>query len=139
MLQGVLFLEGCYEVHYDGTATGKVQMIRQGLYYRIICRCCLPDHLVCRLYAVWENGRENLGVVVPEGDGFVLDRKIPAKKLSENGLHFILSTGYNKANGKLVKVCPEEPFLYIDRLKNAFLDTENGKISIRIEENPEAV
>lgn len=118
---------------------GKVQLIRQGLYYRVICRCQLPVDLVYRLYAVLENGRENIGVVIPEGDGFLLDKKIPVKKLGGNGLRFVVSTGGNKVDGKLVPVSPEEPFLYIDRLKNAFLETDNGKVSIRLEENPEAV
>ena len=132
-------MEGFYEVLDGNAVVGKVQMIRQGLYYRVICRCHPSDNLVRRLYAVHDGGRENLGVLVPEGDGIVLDRKIPVKKLHGNVLRFILSTGGNKTEGKLVAVCPEEPFLYIDRLQNAFLETENGKVCIRLAENPETV
>ena len=118
---------------------GKVQLIRQGLYYRVICRCRCSDDQVRRLYAVWNDSRENLGVLVPEEDGFLLDRRIPAKHLGSDGLKFILSSGGHCREGMLVPVSPEEPFAYIDRLKHAFLETENGKIQIRIKENPEAV
>lgn len=132
-------MEGIYEVQDGNTAVGKVQLIRQGLYYRVICRCHLSDDLVRRLYAVHDSGRENLGVLVPEEDGIVLDRKIPVKRLHGNAMRFMLSTGGNKTEGKLVAVCPEEPFQYIDRLQNAFLETENGKVSIRLAETPETV
>ena len=132
-------MEDFYEVQDGNAVVGKVQLIRQGLYYRVICRCYLLDNLVRRLYVVHDGSRENLGVLVPEGDGIVLDRKIPAKKLQHDALRFILSTGGNKMEGKIIPVSPEEPFLYIDRLQNAFLETENGKVSIRLAETPETV
>ena len=132
-------MEGCYEVFNGNDVVGKVQLIRQGLYYRVICRCCLSEDMVRRLYAVQENSRENLGVLVPEEDGLVLDKKIPVKRISDKTTRFLLSAGDSKMRGKLVPVSPEEPFLYIDRLKSAFLETENGKVNIRIEESPEAV
>lgn len=132
-------MEEYYEVSDGNAVVGKVQLIRDGLYYRIICRCQLSGDQVRRLYAVLESRRENIGVLIPEGDGFVLERKIPAKKLSGSNLQFSLSAGGHKIEGKVVPVCPEEPFLYIDRLKNAFLESENGKINIRIEEAPETV
>lgn len=78
-------------------------------------------------------------MVVPDGDGFFLDRKIPAKRLSGDNVRFVLSAGSTAISGKFVPICPEEPFLYIERLKNSFLQSEHGKIGIRIEENPEAV
>ena len=132
-------MEGCYQVYDENVVVGKVQIIRQGLYYQIICRCSPGDDMVRRLYADQDGTRENLGVLVPEGDGFLLDRKIPVKKLSGERVRFVLSTAGTKRAGKLVPVCPEEPFLYIDRLKNAFVETQSGKMCIRIEENPEAV
>jgi len=50
-----------------------------------------------------------------------------------------LSAGAGELNGKFVPICPEEPFLYIDRLKTAFLESEQGKIGIRIQQHPEAI
>ena len=139
MLQGAFCLEGYYEVYLGNHAAGKVQILRQGLYCRVICRCRIDSDQVYRLYAVSEDSRENLGVVVPEGDGFLLDRKIPVKRLGNGKLRFVLSCGVGGLPGKFVPISPEEPFFYIDRLKTAFLQSERGKVGIRIEENPEAV
>ena len=130
-------MEGAYEVTLGKTGVGKVQLIRQGLYCRVTCRCQVPDDQVYRLFAVMDGHRENLGVVVPDGDGCILDRKIPVKKLTAQSISFLLSSGEGTVSGKFVPVSPEEPFLYIDRLKTAFLQSEHGKIGIRIEETPE--
>jgi len=131
-------LDGFFEVYQGNRIAGKVQLIPQGLYVRVICRCRIEGEQVYRLFAVSGDHRENLGVPVPEGDGFLLDKRIPAKRLAE-GVRFLLSAGAGELNGKFVPICPEEPFLYIDRLKTAFLESEQGKIGIRIQQHPEAI
>ena len=131
-------MEGIYEVFLGTAPVGKVQLIRQGLYYKIQCRCRIEGDMVYRLYVVTGGSRENLGVVVPEGDGFILEKRIPAKRLGEGNMQFLLSTGAGVDRGAFVPICPEEPFRYIDRLKNAFLETENGRVGIRIQENAAA-
>ena len=139
MLQGVFLLEGCYEVFFGNRVAGKVQVMRQGLYYHLICRCRIPSDQVYRLYGIGGSIRENLGVLVPEGDSFLLDKKIPTKRLEGELLRFEVSSGQSIRSGEFIPICPEEPFLYIDRLKTAFLQTEHGKVGIRIEKSPEAV
>lgn len=129
-------MEGVFEVRQGSRVAGKIQVIPQGLYVRIICRCRIEGQQVYRLFAVSGNHRENLGVPVPEGDGFLLDKRIPAKRLGD-GVRFVLSAGAGALKGEFVPICPEEPFLYIDRLKSAFLETQQGKVGIRIEETPE--
>ncbi len=131
-------MDGFFEVYQGNRIAGKVQLIPQGLYVRVICRCRIEGGQVYRLFAVSGDHRENLGVPVPEGDGFLLDKRIPAKRLAE-GVRFLLSAGAGELNGKFVPICPEEPFLYIDRLKTAFLESEQGKIGIRIQQHPEAI
>ena len=129
-------MEGQFEAFLAGRPVGKVQVIRQGLYCRVICRCMLPKEGVYSLYALQDNRRENLGVVIPEGDGFWLDKNVAAKRLGEGKLQFVLSSGVQHLSGQFVQISPEEPFLYIDRLKNAFLESENGKNGIRIKTHP---
>lgn len=130
-------METCYEVYLGKSAAGKVQLRRDGLYVRVTCRCQADPGQIFRLYAVTDRGRENLGVLVPEADGLLLDRKIPAKRLS-GSLRFEISTGTGRPEGKFVPICPEEPFGYIAELKNAFLETEQGRVGIRTEKRPEA-
>ena len=120
-------------------SVGKVQLLQQGLYCRVICHCQASAEEVYRLYAEVDGRRENIGIPVPEGDGLVLDRKIPAKRLGEGTIRFFLSSGNGCEGSAFVPICPEEPFLYISRLKTAFLESEQGKVGIRIENHPEAV
>ena len=115
-----------------------MQLLREGLYVRIICRCVMPDDEIYRLFIVQGDKRENLGVLVPEGDGLILNKRIPAKRFGGGVPAFTVSSGCGTQMGEFVPICPEEPFLYIHRLKSSFLQSENGKIGIRIERNPEA-
>lgn len=131
-------MEGIFQVYLGNLPAGKVQVIRQGLYYKITCRCQINGDMIYRLYAVTGDKRENLGVVVPDGDGFVLEKKIPIKQIGEKEPQYILSMGAGFDRGTFVPICPEEPFAYIDRLKTAFLETENGKIGIHLQQNPGA-
>lgn len=135
----MLCLEGIYEVSYHCSPVGKVQVVQQGLYYHIICRCVVPDGKICRLYVLWGKHRENLGVVVPDEQGFFLDRKIPTKRFGEGMPTFELHGEAQERFEDFVPIIPEEPFAYIDRLKTAFLQSENGKIGIQVDKSPNAV
>ena len=130
-------MEGSYGVYLGDTQVGKLQIIQEGLYYRLICRCQVPENMVYRLFAVTESGRENLGVVVPEGDGCVLQRKIPATRL-QKGSRFLLSARGEEECGKFVPVYPEEPFSYIAQLGNAFLEVRNGQPGLCWKDKPGA-
>ena len=139
MHQGAFCLESFYEV-YEGTQQiGKVQVLRQGLYYRLICRCNVQSDQIYRLYLHNAGAREKLGVLIPDGDGMFLDKKIPVKRIGEGEFRFSVSTDQSAAVGTFIPIQPEEPFAYIDRLKTAFLKTENGKVGIVTEEKPETV
>ena len=131
-------METCYEVQFGNETVGKVQLRREGLYLRITCRCVVPGKEIYRLFVQQGNTRESLGVLVPEGDGLVLNKRIPAKRFAEGIPTFLVSSGSGSRTGEFVPIWPEEPFLYIHRLKTAFLESEYGKVGIRIEKNPEA-
>lgn len=117
-----------YEVFFGSQPVGRVQVTKQGLYYRFFCRCRISGDVVCRLFAQCGENRENLGVVVPVEDGFGLDTRIPAKKLGEGEMEFrLIPKTEQVSQGKFVPISPEEPFLYIQRLQNAFLVYQDGK------------
>lgn len=117
-----------YEVFFGSQPVGRVQVTKQGLYYRFFCRCRISGDVVCRLFAQCGENRENLGVVVPVEDGFGLDTRIPTKKLGEGEMEFrLIPKTEQVSQGKFVPISPEEPFLYIQRLQNAFLAYQDGK------------
>lgn len=134
MQQGGVVLEGNYGAYFGNQLVGKVQVIRQGLYYRFVCRCKLSGDVVCRLYVRCGEKRENLGVVAPVDSGFGLDTKLPVKRLGEGKPEFQLLPKHEAAAGKFVPICPEEPFAYIARLKDAFLTYKDGQAGIMVKE-----
>ncbi len=109
---------------------GKVQVLRQGLYYRFICRCQLTGDVMCRLYVRCGQRQESLGVVVPVGTGFGLDTRLPVKRLGEGPMEFQLIPKWDSAGVRFVPIYPEEPFSYIEKLKDAYLARQGTQIGV---------
>lgn len=126
-------MEGKYDVTLNGSTVGQVQVIREGLYYRFVCRCSLSDD-VCKLMVSTGNRQEKLGILVPSEDGFQLETKLPAKRLGEGKPEFFVVPNRPVLSGKFVPIYPEEPFSYIEKLKDAYLSRQNGQLGIFIQE-----
>lgn len=124
--KGAVVLEGFYPVYFGAQAVGKVQVLREGLYYRFHCRCRLSGEVVCRLYVTCGEKQESLGVVVPMEDGFGLDTRLAVKHLGNEEPRFTLGPRREKQEKKLVPISPEEPFAYLSRLKDAYLAYQDG-------------
>lgn len=83
-------MEGYFEVTLNGEGAGKVEVCPQGLYCLFRCRCRFPAGKIYRLAARWADHWENLGIPVPAGDGFYLEKKLPRKRLGEGKPEFLL-------------------------------------------------
>ena len=125
---------GDYTVFFGNQQVGKVRVQRQGLYYSFHCRCRLTGDVVCRLYVSCGGRQENLGVVIPEGDGFGLDTRLPVKRFQEGEPSFSLIPKHEEPSGRFVPIVPEEPFAYIERLKTSFLVKKYGQMGILLED-----
>ena len=112
-----------------------MRVTRQGLYYRFVCRCKLTGDVVCRLYVSCGGQQENLGVVVPVGEGFGLDTRLPVKRFREGEPAFSLVPKHQAASAQFVPIVPEEPFAYIERLKTSFLVKKYGQMGILLEDH----
>ena len=123
-------MEDTYGVYFGSQLTGKVQVLRQGLYYGFHCRCKLTGEIVCRLYVICGEKRESLGVVVPMDGGFGLDTRLPKKRLGEGKMEFLLIPKHDIPQGSFVPIYPEEPFAYLTRLENAYLARRNGETGV---------
>lgn len=122
----------CYDVLLGQERVGKVEAARQGLYLYIDCRCRLSGEVIYRLQLTCGECHENLGVLVPEGDCFSLKTKLPVKRLGAGSLLFRVVPRHSELAGMFVPIRPEEPFSYIHRLKQAFLEKRNGELGARI-------
>ena len=68
-----------YLIHFGKEPVGKVRVSRQGLYYCFQCRCNPSEDTVARLIVANGSFSENLGILVPMGNGFGLDTRRPVK------------------------------------------------------------
>lgn len=109
-------MEENYAVMYRKEQVGKLQMQKQGLYCRLQCRCQLPGDDIYRLRMLAGEDSTHIGVLVPEGDGFVLDKKIPAKRIPSGQLNFVVRGNRDEESREpekreeSPKEIPEKPF-----------------------------
>ncbi len=111
---------------------GKVQVISEGLYVRIVCHAELYGSVMYRLVAVCDGRRESIGILAPQNGGYGLDRKIPAKRMKTENLEFILIPSHERADGRFIPLHPEEPFEYLDRLKDAYMERQKDQVGVVI-------
>ena len=123
-------MEGTYGVYLGKQLMGKVQVLRQGLYYRFICRCRITGDVICRLGVICQGRQENLGVVIPMDGGFGLDTRLPVKRLGEGEMEFVLIPKWAAGEGRFVPIYPDEPFGFIEKLKDAYLTRKDGQLGI---------
>lgn len=119
-----------FDIRMGNEVVGTVHVERQGLYYCFSCRCRLSGAVIYRLSVSCNGHHENLGVLVPMGDVFGLDTKLAVKRLGEGVLQFLVLPKHPQSQRQFVPIHPEEPFRYITRLQNAFLEVRDGQIGV---------
>ena len=119
-------MEGIYEIRLGDRPVGTAAVTREGLYYRFQCRCRLETDSVCKV----EAGDVRLGVLVPEGEEFVLNTRLPIKRFPEKLADFRIRSDRPVLQGRFIPIKPEEPFAYIERLKDAYLTRQEGQVGI---------
>lgn len=126
-------MNGEYDIQMGREVVGTATVEQQGLYYRICCRCNLSGSVICRVTVSCNGHHENLGVLVPVGNAFGLTTKVAIKKLGKGSFQFRAMPKHQKSESRFIPIYPEEPFAYISRLENAFLETINGQVGVVVE------
>ena len=127
-------MEGNYPLIFGSREVGTVQVTTEGLYYRFRCRCRMSGDVISKVIVACGGTQERLGILVPEGDGFSLNTRLPMKRLGEGKQEFRILPNRETMKGKYVPIKPEEPFSYIERLKDAYLAYRNGQACAVIKE-----
>ena len=125
-------MEGTYEIYLGDKPIGKAVVQRQGLYYRFDCRCCLEHDRMYRLSVECDGHHENLGILMPAGGDHRLTKKLAVKRLGKGYLTFRASPKHPASTARFIPVYPEEPFAYITRLQEAFLEVRSGQVGVVI-------
>lgn len=121
---------GTYDVRMGDRSVGTVTVEKEGLYYRFSCRCSLSGEVMCRLWLHCGGRETDLGLCVPMGDGFGTDKRLPAKQCGEGTPVFLLRPKETQLRGNFIPLSPEEPFRYIHRLQDAFLERRGHQLGI---------
>ncbi len=123
-----------YEIIGSDIVVGTAQVKKEGLYYRFICNCTPPDKAIYRIYVSDGVNQWDLGICVPEDDGFVLKTRVPAKFFKIDNFSFSLIPV--KSNQTLTPVETDKPFEELEKLKTARFLVENGQPGIVIDPVP---
>ncbi len=125
-----------YEIVFGDKTVGKASVIKEGLYYKISCLCKPPDQKLYRIRVSDGMTEKDLGLCVPEENGFTLRASVPAKYLKGDSLLFTMvphdrkSTELEKQVGVFVQTGGS--FSQLDKLRNARLRLINGQTMIVI-------
>ena len=123
-------MEGVYDILLGGRAVGQAAVFQNGLYLYFECRCRLSGETVFRIRVSCGGKEEDLGIPVPEGRDFLLRRKLPVKRLGTGVPEFRLEPKGMQLPENWVPVRAEEPFAYLTRLQDAFLEVRDGQVGI---------
>lgn len=119
-----------YDILLGGQTAGRATVVREGLYYCFDCRCDLGGETIWRIQVRCGERTEDLGIPVPEGGRFVLRRRVPVKRLGEGEMTFRVIPRQTEFRGKFIPLSPEEPFRYLRRLEDAFLQIRDGQVGV---------
>lgn len=113
-----------FPLYYLGNVVGKVEVVKQGLYYYIKCRFNGNRKERYNLIARCQNGETDLGTCGIISDEVGIDRRVSVNSLQGEAQVFYLLV-YDKS----VTVCSVDilrPFNYLDKLERAVLKINNG-------------
>ena len=125
---------GSYDICQGADKVGTAVVTREGLYYRISCRCRFGGEPMRRILMTIGDCQTDLGVCIPIDGRFGLEKRIPCKNLAAGTPEFRLMPKYRRTDRIFVPVYPEEPFAYMARLKDAFLEIRDGQMGVLIKE-----
>lgn len=125
-------MEGKYPVLDGNEVIGWVIVSRQGLYYCIQCRCTMIRKEVYKLQAVMEGQVHHVGVLIPVGEKFGLDTKIPVKKMNQKISGFIVVCDNDTLKDLFVPVSSEKAFPDLTYLKEARFQRRGNEIGVVI-------
>lgn len=118
-----------YDIFMDGEAVGTASLEKEGLYWKIRCRCDLPGEVPHQI--TLKAGEEiDLGLLVKEDDGFCLTKRIAMKRFGNAYPSFLAKPRITKPKESFHSIVPDKPFAYIERIKDSNLEEKNGELGI---------
>ena len=79
-----------YDIYLNFEKVGFADVVQEGLYYRITCRCKFNNTAVYRVIIKTCRDIINLGICIPQNNEYTLTKRIPVKRICSGKLSFFL-------------------------------------------------
>ena len=119
-----------YKLYREQNLVGEVEMNREGLYYRICCRC-KPTKEILRLIHRGSGGELLIGVCGPASWGFGIERWVPIKALG-NGPHCFYLAEPQDVPVKFYALNHQIPLQLQDKLEQCRFAVRDGVPGLQI-------
>ena len=103
----------CKDIVLNGQVIGNCIITKEGLYYRFQCNCQFDDRGVHKLFIKMNRNIFPLGICIPMGDKFILNKRIPIAQIGDAISSIIADDTRSSCQ-------PND----LSRLQNAFLDSK---------------
>ena len=113
-----------YKLYRQQRPVGKVELTREGLYYRIRC-CCEPTKEILRLICKGCHGDVLVGVCGPAGWGFGIERRMPVKSFDSDPQEFYLQ-GQKERQRDFFELTHQLPDVLQDKLERCRFMVRDG-------------
>ena len=120
-----------YPIMLGDQHVGEAEVFRQGMFYRISCRCSAAEALGKRL-TVQGDKEADLGLCVPMEGGVGLNTGIAVKHVGEGPLCFDLTV--EASAGKFIPVRADAPFDKLDQILNSVLAIRGECIGVLLDQ-----
>ncbi len=129
-------MEEKYDVYLEGISCGTAFLSKQGLYAFIRCFCSLPPESMVHLQLECSDATEDLGLLIPTSGGFMLEKKLPLKRLGEGNMRFSLRRRHQNDDPtqRFIPVFCDSPFEQLHLLDGACFARRNGISGVLIPE-----
>jgi len=125
-----------YNVMLNGEIVGSVCETCEGLYTIFQCQCQLPDTQIYRLHMFCGDQETDLGVCVPVGTQYAVNKMIPSKQIANGEKVFMIIPMSQDHCKRFVPVSSDAPFAYISMLDRARLCYDNAQYGIVFDDQP---
>ena len=118
-----------YTIWANGKSAGDAEVIKSGLYYKIMCRIVRPKKGMYRLNVRCCEKTVDLGLCVPMQDHFGVDTSVPIRKIGEGELIFELIGEHHSQ--KFIAISKETPVKHLaeySKMRFVILEGEKGVI-----------
>ena len=125
---------GNHRILFGDGQVGVANVVREGMFYKISCKCDVDQDLPAHVEALWQEQKIDLGLCVRMDSEMGLITRIHVNKVPQYIPLFRVAIKQRKEKGCFVPIHPEEPFRYLQRLNSAWLAKEGEELGIMLQD-----